>query len=1003
MAKLKAQNAKPKTRWLRIGLLLVAALWLLFTLIGRVLRPIALNQIAELTNTKIKAESVDFNINGSVIIEHLIIRPDRVPRYDDAILKAKKVYARFGIGSLLLLRPRLKKINVKDFIFNAQYDLDTNRWNVAAIKISAPKAGSGKMPVVHLKRGTLKYTKVSNGRVKVIAAVPLDAKFELAEEPRHGYSFNITTAAGAGRDKSTLTGFWQPSRPRQAGNITIAGGISSADIPALRRTWTIYILAAELTYDRDNLYSLKLRIKDLLSTHKPAYRASAFDRPSSLEKLGPFTALQKFFNRYRPEGLCSIDIDALGDLDRISESALFGKVYCKDISICDRKFPYLIEHLTGEVDFTAKGATLNNLSGCHNDVKLSLNGWSRDFGPNWKYQFQFTSDNMALDSDLYNALSAKQQKFWSDFSPTGLVAINYSRSRQSKTDKQWALAVELLGTEAKYRHFPYPLKNLTGKLMFDRDSIDFLNVLSQSNERKIYISGKVTATSTDRPICDISIKANNVPLDSTLAACLSDKQRQLYNRLNMTGLADADIKVFTPKDDFGPVDFVANVSLKEAFLKADDFPLPISNISAKTVITPDLISVENLIGRHNQSLVSLIGLIWTATETQQPRYHLVLCAEQAQLNDDLFNLLPASLKKAVSKLQPEGNINYHADLKKPAGAESPDYRITVSCLGDSIKLEPLTHPIEDIAGRLTITKNSLKLRDITATIADSAWTTPDASTIKVNGRIAMADSPAGRDQLQITDGDITFTADNLRIKGKSLTNLKTDVYYDPRRKTWLSKNLVADSYDGRLTGKLELKQSAEGTFEYLLQTGFDNIDLKQFLSDTERQRAFPDGYTTGRMDGSLSFAAAVGESLPHIGRCRLQITDMKVGKLSPLAKLLNVLNLTEPKDFAFERMLVDSYIRHNRLFFERFDLSGDSVAFNGSGWMDLQTEDIDLLLTARGRRLATAEPSLLQSLTEGLSPAVVRMEVTGSVYDPKITTRTLPLFRDTLEILGTPR
>ena len=57
---------------------------------------------------------------------------------------------------------------------------------------------------------------------------------------------------------------------------------------------------------------------------------------------------------------------------------------------------------------------------------------------------------------------------------------------------------------------------------------------------------------------------------------------------------------------------------------------------------------------------------------------------------------------------------------------------------------------------------------------------------------------------------------------------------------------------------------------------------------------------------------------------------MQIGKISPLAKLLLVLQLTEPKDFAFEQMLVDSYIQDGKLFLEQFDLSGKAVAFNGS-------------------------------------------------------------------------
>ena len=130
---------------------------------------------------------------------------------------------------------------------------------------------------------------------------------------------------------------------------------------------------------------------------------------------------------------------------------------------------------------------------------------------------------------------------------------------------------------------------------------------------------------------------------------------------------------------------------------------------------------------------------------------------------------------------------------------------------------------------------------------------------------------------------------------------------------------------------------------------------------------------------------------------------MQIGKLSPLAKLLYVLQLTEPGDFAFEQMVVDSYIQHNKLYLEHFDLSGKAVAFNGSGWIDLQNQEVNLVLFARGRRLTTTEPSILQSLTEGLGKAVVRMEVTGTIYDAQVTTKTLPVLEEAVEILGKPR
>jgi hypothetical protein len=254
MTQLKTQNSKLKTKifWFLKGLVLVFCLWLVFILAGRVLRQIAITQIEELTNTKVDAKSIKFKLNGSVFAEGLVIGSEGKRKFDDAILKAETVYARFGVGSLLLLRPRLKEINIDGFVFNAQCDLDAGRWNIEEVKINIPKGGAGELPIIHLERGTLQYSKVSKGQIKVIAAVPLDVKLEPARKLQDGYSFDITTARRDKFERSILSGFWRPGR------IIVTGGISSTDIPAFERVWRINDLAAELNYDRNKTYSLKL-------------------------------------------------------------------------------------------------------------------------------------------------------------------------------------------------------------------------------------------------------------------------------------------------------------------------------------------------------------------------------------------------------------------------------------------------------------------------------------------------------------------------------------------------------------------------------------------------------------------------------------------------------------------------------------------------------------------------------------------------------------------------
>lgn len=1024
-------------------LLLAAVLWFIFVLAGSVLRKIAIAQLAELTNTKVVAGTVRFRLNGSVLIEKLVITPLRQAEYDNTILRADSVYARFGAISLLSLHPRLEKISIKDFVFTAREDLDSGRWNVEGLKIPAYGDGSGKIPFIRLKRGKLQYVKVSNGWSEIVAAAPVDMRLEPAENPQDGCRFNITAQKDVS-GRSSLEGYYKP------GKVTIVGGLSSADITAFGQNWKIDALTADLDYSSDNNYLLKIRIKDFsrqqmdstgstLSTTLKTGTLTTGDStalttsvahylPRFLEKFALFSVLQDFFNWYRPGGQIAFELEVSGNLERISESKLTGRVYCKDVSICYEDFPYAVTNMTGQVGFTENSVFLNNLVGRHGSVDMTFNGWVKDFGPNWRYQVDITSDNMALDNDLYEALSPQEKLFWSDFSPKGLSAIDYRLIRNSPTDKQYFLSVGLHGVDCIYKDFPYPLKNLNGTLFFDRQGVTFSDLVSQADGKKITLNGKTSSLDVNQPVYDISICAQNIPLDSTLVAAMpAGPEPHIYDQFDTAGL----------------------------------------------------IRIENLTGQ-----------VWSEGKNKQTCYRLSMQTGQVELDGVLFGLLPEPLQKFVSDLQPEGKINCCVDLDGTVGNLYPDYRITVDCLGNSADLAIFPYPLKNMTGTLTVTKDNIRIDDITANAAHNIQITSDLPTLKINGSVTLSGdafsrvrfvifadniffdeqlgtalpesirpfyfglSPTGRFDLDLEDikffidadggkyidfdcvvnfkacdfktsalitgldaalkakcsykigdwfrsGRAELVAENIEVKGKSLKNLTADFHYDPSLRSWLTSNIVADCYGGRLEGGGELKKQAGKTPEYLLYAGFDNIDLKRFLSDVEHKESSQSDHTSGKMAGSLSLGGRIDDDSSRIGRCRLKITDMQVGKPSPMAKLLYVLNLTEPKDFVFEQMLVDSYIKRNKLSFRQFDLSGEAVSFSGTGWMDLQTSNVNLVLAARGRRLAAVPPSVLQSLTDDISNAVVQMDVAGDLYDPQITTRTLPVIRKTMEILGT--
>ena len=87
------------------------------------------------------------------------------------------------------------------------------------------------------------------------------------------------------------------------------------------------------------------------------------------------------------------------------------------------------------------------------------------------------------------------------------------------------------------------------------------------------------------------------------------------------------------------------------------------------------------------------------------------------------------------------------------------------------------------------------------------------------------------------------------------------------------KNLTADCYEGTLTGKLELKLPTSTTWEYVLQAGFNDVNLQKFLVDREPNAAAGNGHTKGKMSGSLAVRGQINNGGERFGEDGLRVIE----------------------------------------------------------------------------------------------------------------------------------
>ena len=527
-------------------------------------------------------------------------------------------------------------------------------------------------------------------------------------------------------------------------------------------------------------------------------------------------------------------------------------------------------------------------------------------------------------------------------------------------------------TSLKLEQFPLPVSDIAAKAVFTSDLITVKEFTGQYGNDLISLSGQIHLDQEYRqPSYQLALNLEQTQLKDNLLNLLPDSLKKIVSELKPEGSVNlsADLNKVSLTE---PPDYSITLECLNNSVTIPKFPFPLKDITGSLTINDNRIELkdiaatigDNIPATVDNATIKLNGEAILAGDTFSDIL-LHLSANDISLDNQLNLLLSQRVRPLYDKLSPAGLFNL--DFKNIRLSRTDDGQKSI-----------------DFDGAVIFNNSSFK---------------PSGVRTELNAALRTKGTYKTGEGFSSFQG--AFNGGTLKIQGKSFSNLKADILYDPDSRYWSTQDLIADCYGGKLKGKFEFKQPAEQLGEYVLQTGFDNIDLKQFLADTDSGQAPEQGHTSGKMNGSLNLNARLDDNSSRIGTCRLAISDMQVGKLSPLAKILQVLQLSGPEDYAFDRMYVDSYIKQDGLFVQKLDLAGQNLAFYGSGWMDLKNRSIELALTARGKRLATDDPSVLQSLTEGLGQAVVRIDVTGDLYDPKVTTKTLPLIEQTLNLFGT--
>ena len=693
----------------------------------------------------VEIESFEFHLNGYVEMKGVTLGVARGESLCEPVVEADEVSVGFSIFSLIKFNPKVRRVTVDGFTVYVDHDSQSNSWNLELLKVARSAGSMTKLPVIRMRDGQVKLSEWQNGQMDEIAIIPVN-EMTFAHISKKGvYGFAIDSGETGSSFHYRLGGRWEIGDHSRV--IVENGQLSLGEFAIYGNEWDVADMSLDIEYDKNGIvlnrlvlntpdnsssaefsgevenlgsdaeYRLAIKASDVYVSGKAKQNSLVYDE-GLIDKLG--TGLRSFLTQFSPEGTGEFDLEVTGRVSEFPRSVWTGEINCEDTIINYEKLPYQIESLAGSLEFTGETIVLKGLHGKHGEVNVGIDGYCGGSDENFEYDITISSPNMLFDDDLYKALNSEQKDLWYMFAPSGLVKLEQRVWQLTDKGRSSELKMDLTGCNAMYQHFPYPLKNLTGKVVITPKTIVLDKVVSERIDKKstgiIELNGRVGNLDTDWPRFNIDVDARNIPIDATLMSSLPARQRQFYENIELDALTDVKIKVFPDEVGRRLVQYIANVNVKDATVIYDKLPVPISHVNLRADLTPDKIVLHEMVGQSGESTIRVSGDIWPADgDSQEVGYCLDLEGKALEIADGWISLLPERTLKFAEQLRPKGLVDVAAHLN--VGSHNKDcdkFKVEIDCLDGSVNYDKFPYPLEKIRGRIVLTENKIVFDKISA-------------------------------------------------------------------------------------------------------------------------------------------------------------------------------------------------------------------------------------------------------------------------------------------------
>ena len=280
------------------------------------------------------------------------------------------------------------------------------------------------------------------------------------------------------------------------------------------------------------------------------------------------------------QGTTHADVYIRTDANDPKPASIYTHLSFQNASLLAPGIPSPFDHIYGQAVLSAKSITLQDLKGQYsgNPVCISGNITLDEESHAKAFDLSVSSEGMQI-ADFLTALPKQtSDAIANQLHPRGKIALSGLISQADPNEPiQYEAVLNCLSGSGRIQKFPYPLKNVTGKLIVNNKqcliegirAIPDLKTPEATHAGTVHVNGQIAFLDGSMHTAIFQISGEDLPFDNTLAQALPERMRVPFAQLTPAGqfsLSPTNIKLSVAADGVQHLDYLTTAHLNGANL-----------------------------------------------------------------------------------------------------------------------------------------------------------------------------------------------------------------------------------------------------------------------------------------------------------------------------------------------------------------------------------------------------------------------------------------------------